>query len=737
MSAPTYSIALTARHAAMLAASGIPPEHASARGYVSVDTKKRVRDLGVAAGGCSVPGLLVPQRAADGSVWGYQYRPDHPRLRNGKSVKYETPARQRNGIDVPPGVEQSLGDPSVPLWVTEGVKKADSAAVRGLACVALPGVWSWRGTNSKGGKVAVADWHDVALNDRRVVLAFDSDVTVKPAVHAALTELARYLQTKGAHVDYCHLPDVGDGKTGLDDYLVGHDVPSLWALVRPEPPPVVVTDKTEDEPPPAATPERDVTPRTLTEAHSVFRRWLGESYDLDALDIVLATAAVEQLDGDPVWLLVLSGSGNAKTETVIALAGAGAVVTSSIASEGALLSATSKQERAADATGGLLRVLGDHGLLVLKDMTTVLSMNRDMRATVLAALREVYDGQWTRNVGTDGGRSLSWRGRIVLVGAVTSAYDAAHAVIASMGDRFALVRVDSGTGRLDAGRQALRNVGSEVQMRAELAEVTAGVLAGIDLARASLSDTASDRLLNAADLVTLSRTAVERDGRGDLLYAHQPEAPTRFAKMLGQVVRGATTLGIFEANALRLALRVARDSMPPQRLRVLLDLADNPGSRTSEVTQRVQVPRSSIDRTLQELHLLGLATVTTVKDEPGWRYTLAETVNVDVVAVPEPEPSPEMSVEVHTDDDTNEHTSFECESGSTDISGEPANTGMPAKRPDFYAAFGQAADDGDLFSCPTCGTPTPPSRAGHRALCQACSVAEIAADRTTEIGDTA
>ena len=60
---------------------------------------------------------------------------------------------------------------------------------------------------------------------------------------------------------------------------------------------------------------------SLTDAHAVFRRWLGDDYDTDALDAVLATAAVESLDGDPLWLLLISGSGNAKTETVQALDG--------------------------------------------------------------------------------------------------------------------------------------------------------------------------------------------------------------------------------------------------------------------------------------------------------------------------------------------------------------------------------------------------------------------------------
>lgn len=371
---------------------------------------------------------------------------------------------------------------------------------------------------------------------------------------------------------------------------------------------------------------------TLAQVHAVFRRWLGDSYDLTALDAVLAAAAVEQLDGDPVWLLIVSGSGNAKTETVAALAGAGAYVTSTITSEGALLSATSRKETAKDATGGLLRKIGDRGLLVVKDVTSVLSMNRDARASVLAALREVYDGRWERNVGTDGGRSLTWTGRLVLIGAVTTAYDQAHAVIASMGDRFALVRVDSNLGRLEGGRQALGNVGHEVAMREELADATGALLANVDPTRGTLTERDVDVLLGAANIVTLARTAVERDQRGEVIEAHAPEAPTRFAKMLGQIVRGLRALGGEPDHALSVALRVAGDSVPPVRLLLLADVLEHPDSRTSEVTKRVQRPRTTVDRTLQELHLLGLVVVDDVGDGTGWRYSIAPTVDRQALA---------------------------------------------------------------------------------------------------------
>src|SRR5262245_6169784 len=100
-------------------------------------------------------------------------------------------------------------------------------------------------------------------------------------------------------------------------------------------------------------------PLNLTAVHDVFQRWLGEDYDLATLDAMLAVAAAEQLPGDPAWLLIISGPGNAKTETVQATSAIGATVVSTLTSDAALLSATPKKSRSKNATGGLLRQIGD------------------------------------------------------------------------------------------------------------------------------------------------------------------------------------------------------------------------------------------------------------------------------------------------------------------------------------------------------------------------------------------
>ena len=84
---------------------------------------------------------------------------------------------------------------------------------------------------------ALPDWRDILLQGRRVILAFDSDVSRKPQVLKALRDFTAWLETKGARVEYLHLPDNGDGKVGLDDYLVdGHTITDLHGLVKDKPP---------------------------------------------------------------------------------------------------------------------------------------------------------------------------------------------------------------------------------------------------------------------------------------------------------------------------------------------------------------------------------------------------------------------------------------------------------------------------------------------------------------------
>ncbi|MDQ3660033.1 MAG: DUF3854 domain-containing protein, partial [Actinomycetota bacterium] len=148
------------------------------RRYRTVASKAELAQLGFSKPQQRVPTLVVPMYSPAGELVTHQIRPDAPRKSNkGKPIKYETPAGSPIRLDVHPSQTERVKETSVPLWITEGVKKADSLVSRGECVVALQGVWCWQ----KDG-VPLQDWEDVRLWGRSVCVIFDSDVTTNSKV---------------------------------------------------------------------------------------------------------------------------------------------------------------------------------------------------------------------------------------------------------------------------------------------------------------------------------------------------------------------------------------------------------------------------------------------------------------------------------------------------------------------------------------------------------------------------
>jgi hypothetical protein len=224
---------LLPQHVSLLRASGISPAVATTRGYVSVESAAELKRRGFAPVQQRTPGLLIPIWDVTGHVPLYQLRPDTPRIdEHGRPIKYETPAHGRPAIDVHPMIHEHVRDPNIPLWITEGSRKADAAISRGLCCIALLGVWSWIGTNEKGGRTALPDWREIALN-RQVRVVFDSDVMLKSEVHRALSEFSEFLKLHRAAVSFAYLPRNNGAKVGLDDFLVNHSLDELHVFLTP------------------------------------------------------------------------------------------------------------------------------------------------------------------------------------------------------------------------------------------------------------------------------------------------------------------------------------------------------------------------------------------------------------------------------------------------------------------------------------------------------------------------
>ena len=332
---------------------------------------------------------------------------------------------------------------------------------------------------------------------------------------------------------------------------------------------------------------------------SVFDNWLHLP-DPCALYAMLGTVAANKLDGDPVWLLLVGPPGGGKSELLGSLTSLPDIHPCATLTEASLLSGSPKRERAADAKGGLLRAIGEFGIIVAKDFGSVLSMNRDARALVLAALREVYDGSWTRHVGTDGGKTLHWRGKVGLVGGCTQSIDRHHAVMSAMGERFLLFRLPQ-TDAAVLGRQALAHAGREATMRAELAGAVAEFFLDTELVRHPRADGKQEALVALAMLVSRARSAVERDGYSrEIELIPQPEEPTRLVVMLDRLLTGLRAIGLNDDAAWTVVAKAGLDSIPALRLTALLSLRELPLA-TPELARMIGYPKQTVSRTLEDL----------------------------------------------------------------------------------------------------------------------------------------
>jgi hypothetical protein len=360
-------------------------------------------------------------------------------------------------------------------------------------------------------------------------------------------------------------------------------------------------------PVPAST--ASVDPIDLAGLRVVFDRWLLIK-DLDLLPIIVSTVLAHRLGGEPVWLLIVAPPGGTKTEPLRALYDCPGIYP---LSELTPKTFASGLEVPGGQDPSLLRRLTDE-ILLLKDFTTVLEMRREDRQAILAQLREIYDGRYDKTWGT--GRELHWEGHLGVLAGVTPIVDQHQGAMSILGERFVLFRSRL-PDRTKLARQALRSSGLEATMRQELAQGMRAFLAARAAGRPTVDDDVLDRLATVADFVTRARSGVQRDRwRRDLDYAPEPEAPTRFAKVLLALASGlavAHDSPSVTPHELRLVLRVAVDCLPLLHHRVIAALARTPiedGEQlsTTYIAGAAQFSTATIRRTLEDLQALEITT---------------------------------------------------------------------------------------------------------------------------------
>lgn len=169
--------------------------------------------------------------------------------------------------------------------------------------------------------------------------------------------------------------------------------------------------------------------------------------------LVISTILTNYMKGSPVWLMIVGSSSVGKSEMIKLLYKCKRTESVSTLTDNTLLSGMRTKKKGglpsskADAASllapvgasdpedpSLLHRIGDKGVIIMKDFTTILGMSADKKTNILSQLREVFDGRFSKETGV--GKVKPWKGKLNMVAATTEEIYDNTGVINNAGPRF-------------------------------------------------------------------------------------------------------------------------------------------------------------------------------------------------------------------------------------------------------------------------------------------------------------
>jgi hypothetical protein len=358
------------------------------------------------------------------------------------------------------------------------------------------------------------------------------------------------------------------------------------------------------------TPYFEISKYSISDLLDLFKQYFHLP-DTGHIELTLATIAANRGSGDPIWLLIIAPPSSGKTEPLNTVIGQHDIFPVAVLTEASLLSGTPRKDIAKGAKGGLLAEMGDFGILLIKDFSGMLSLNKDSRSSIMSALREIYDGAWTRYVGVEGGKKLEWHGKCGLIGAATPSIDQHYAVLNTLGERFCYYRME----QQDEDKRAeiaLLLAGQEHRIRESLVNAVNKFFDGLQIVNDMpfLSEDERKKLIALAMFTVRCRSSVDRENyqTREIQLIPGIESPTRIVKVFALLFRGLLNIGVTRERSWTLIENVAFSSMPALRKNVLAKMLESQNSTwtTRLLATELGYPSNTTRRTLEDMTCYGI-----------------------------------------------------------------------------------------------------------------------------------
>jgi ribosomal protein L37AE/L43A len=388
-------------------------------------------------------------------------------------------------------------------------------------------------------------------------------------------------------------------------------------VAKSQVPEVVITEKTPE-------PKRVL----IKDVYAVFGKWLYIK-NFGGIEVSLATIVSNELEGDPLWMFLVSSPGGSKTEILQSSNRCPNVYVMSTLTSHSLISGAHFHN------GKDPSVLPElhQKTLVIKDFTPILTKKEVERDEIFGIFRDAYDGSITKVFGNGQRRTYICHFSI-LAGVTSRIHELAHEH-QSLGERFLKYSLGDNIHHdyeVEMMNRAANNVGSETVMRKELSEVVFEFMAHqvwqTRQFKPSLPPEIQSKLIRLAQFGARMRGIVSRDRYRSDIMTSKPAAEygTRLVKQLVKLMKSSALINgrkIIDSHDYEIAKKVMIDTIP-QRIEDIVRCLHrncptiNDTMKTKEVARETKYTIGTVSHVLADLDILGVVTKTGKQNIYEW-----------------------------------------------------------------------------------------------------------------------
>ena len=357
-------------------------------------------------------------------------------------------------------------------------------------------------------------------------------------------------------------------------------------------------------------------PMNIEEYRAVWHKYFHIPDDT-RLDVPLAIYLSREMKGTPLWLIIVSNSGDMKTEQLLSLEDDGILYDEKTGLEQCkirnkdedLETKTMHKFTSKTLVSGYIHAEDlapklKNKVLLFLDFAELLNLHPAEKILVWSQLRGLYDGRAGSQTGS--GTDVTYRDiRVSMLAASTPTFDNQLLIHQSLGTRELLYRPSHiGLSKINMMNMAWDNEEYENQMRKEIHHATRIFLQEHKLKKIEIPEEIKKKLMNFAQLLTYMRATGTSDSySGELISDVHLEMPTRVLKQLKRLYICLKSLdeNYSDERAEKIIKDIVFSSCDKIKFDVFNFLVVNPNSSTNSVATALRLGKKTVKVALNNL----------------------------------------------------------------------------------------------------------------------------------------